>query len=162
METNFVCEWHVTKIVTLHLEVHWPSVVILSWWHKQKTEKCTSSECSAKFLLGVSNHSYMLSDFLEKKSCHLSLTCHLFCLQNICHAACFTHNQNFFIRKKLRHIWCGDTCNLQMHFFFSVDHIRIGPKNLPLIRNLLRLESTCELLRSPLSRLHKKMTGSRE
>ena len=50
IETNFVLEWwHVTKIDPLLFGVHWPPVVLLFWWHQQKTEECTSIGCFAKF-----------------------------------------------------------------------------------------------------------------
>ena len=113
-ETTFVLEnWHVTKNEPLLFGVHWPTVVILLWWHQQKTEECTSIGCSAKFLRGVWNFSlYKFSDFLEKRFCHCSLSCQIFCNQAICIHSLLHPQPNIFIWKMLGHIWCADTNDL--------------------------------------------------
>ena len=97
IETKFVwAKWRVKENETLLWEAHWPPLAILSWWHQQKTEKCTSIDCCGKFPLGVSNPSlYKFSDFLEKKVCHLFLADHIYISASkpFLHTACFTHNQ---------------------------------------------------------------------
>ena len=110
-ETTFVLEyWHFTKNERLLFGVHWPPVVILFWWHQQKTEECTSIGCSAKFLCGVWNFSlYKFSDFLEKTFCHCSLSCQFFCHQAICIHSLLHPQPNILIWKMLGHIWCADT-----------------------------------------------------
>ena len=97
IETNFVLEWwHVAKNDPLLFWVHWPPVVLLFWWHQQKTEECTSIGCFAKFLLGVWIFSlYNFSDFLEKRFCHRSLSCQFFCHKPFLYTPCYTHNQIF-------------------------------------------------------------------
>ena len=114
IETNFVWEkWHFTTSKSLLLGVHWPLVVILVWWHQQKTKECTSFGCSAKFLLGVWDFSlYKFSHFLEKRLCHCSRSYQFFCHQAIC-SHCLLHPKpSIFIWKKPRHIWCADTSDL--------------------------------------------------
>ena len=124
-ETKFIwAKWRVKVNETLVLEVHWPPLVILSWWHEHKTEKWTSIDCCAKFLLGVSNHSlYNFSDFLEKKFCHKSRACHIFCLQTISTHCLFHPQPNVFTWKTPRLIWCGVTQDLVGHIFWlSIGH----------------------------------------
>ena len=55
---------------------------------------------------------YNFSDFLEKKFCHRSLSCQIFCHQAICIHSLLHPQPNIFISKKLGHIWCADTNDL--------------------------------------------------
>ena len=105
-ETTFVLEnWHVTINEPLLFGAHWPPVVILFWWHQQKTEECTSIGCSAKFLRGVWNFSlYKFSDFLEKRFCHCSLSFQFFATKPFVYTPCYTHNQYFHLEDARAHL----------------------------------------------------------
>ena len=84
-----------------------------------KKQKWTSINCCAKFLLGVSDHSlYNFSDFLEKKFCHKSRACHIFCLKNISTHCLFHPQPNVFTWMTPRLIWCAVTQDLAGHIFW--------------------------------------------
>ena len=102
----------------------------------RKQKKSTSIDCCVKFLLGASNHSlYKISDILEKIFCHMSLACHIFCLQTISthYLARLLHPHQMFSfgRRYKAHLvwWLSRPC--WTHFL--VEHRALWSRLFPLL-----------------------------
>ena len=101
--------------------VHWPPVVILFWWHRERTKKCTPLGCSAKFPWCVKFVFVQVWKLLkvwrlsgEEILSPLSILSG-FLPPNYLYTLPASPTTNaFFFRKKLKlaHIWCADTNDL--------------------------------------------------